>query len=132
MIYNKYKAKKVVVDGIKFDSKLESNIYIKLKEIKSKLLDFEYNLQPRFLLMDKFKLNNKTFRSVEYIADFEIISNGNSYIIDVKGMETPVFKIKAKLFAKKFGKEIICIKSLKRFEEWFFKMREEESKLKCL
>lgn len=90
---NKYGAKKVLIDGITFDSKAEAKFYIQLKENG---VDFE--LQPRFLLQDSFKKNGKHFRKIEYIADFKI---GNR-IIDIKGIETEAFKIKKKLFEYKY------------------------------
>lgn len=109
----KYKNKKVESNGIKFDSKLELNIY---KEIIDKGLKVE--LQPKYLLQEKFVLNGKAFRPIYYIADFKLFINNEEYIIDAKGMETQVFKIKAKMFAKIYQKEIIKIKSLKQFKEW--------------
>ena len=90
---NKYGAKKVLIDGITFDSKAEAKFYTQLKEN-----GVEFELQPRFLLQDSFKKNGKHFRKIEYIADFKL---GNR-IIDIKGMETEVFKIKKKLFEYKY------------------------------
>lgn len=112
----KYKNKKTEIDGIKFDSKLELNIY---KEIIERGLQVE--LQPKFLLQEKFMLNKKAFRPIYYIGDFKLIINDEEYIIDAKGMETQVFKIKAKMFAKIYKKEIVKIKSLKQFKEWLEK-----------
>lgn len=115
---NKYKNKKVEVYGHKFDSKLEKNIYLKLLELQ-KQHDFAFRLQPKYELESKFKLEGKCFRAIDYIADFEICINGKVYVIDAKGLETQVFQLKKKLFAKKYGKEIICVKSVKQFVEWF-------------
>lgn len=112
-MFNKYNNKKVIYKDIKFDSKLELNIY---KEIISRGLEFE--LQPKFLLQEKFVLNGKNYRPIHYIGDFKLSINGIEYIIDAKGMETQVFKIKSKMFAYCYKKEIIKIKSLKQFKEW--------------
>lgn len=90
---SKYKNKKIEYDGIIFDSQLECNYYRYLKEMK-----VEFELQPKFLLQEGFKKNGKTHRKIEYIGDFRI---GNT-VIDVKGMETPVFKLKRKLFEYKY------------------------------
>lgn len=57
-------------------------------------------LQPRFLLQDKFKKNGKTYRKIEYVADFKYIENGKKIVEDVKGMQTDVFKLKHKIFEK--------------------------------
>ena len=48
MGYNKYNNKKTIVDGIKFDSEMESHYYIYLKHLKEigGVVDFE--LQPTF------------------------------------------------------------------------------------
>ena len=57
-------------------------------------------LQPKFLLQDTFKKNGKTYRKIEYIADFQYIENGKTIVEDVKGMQTDVFKLKHKIFEK--------------------------------
>ena len=59
-------------------------------------------LQPRFLLQEGFKKNGKTYKKIEYIADFQYVENGKIIIEDVKGYETEVFKIKHKLFEYKY------------------------------
>lgn len=104
----------MLIDGIAFASKLEANVYLKCKELK-----IPHDLQPKFVLMDKFKLNGKVFRAIEYVADFAIHTKLKTYIVDTKGMETPVFKMKKKLYANRYQDEIICVKSVKQFEEWF-------------
>lgn len=67
---NKYKNKKVQVDMYVFDSIAESKRYkeLKLLEQVGKISNLE--LQPKFLLQDSFKKNGKTFRKIEYVADF--------------------------------------------------------------
>lgn len=111
--------KRVIVKGISFDSKLESHVYLKLLEFKRKY-DFEYRLQPRYILLDKFKNEGVHHRAITYRADFEIKINGQVYTIDTKGFETQVFKIKQKMFAHKYKKEIVCPKSVREFVEWFY------------
>lgn len=97
---NKYRNKKVIVDEKKFDSKREGNRYkeLKLLERAEKIKDLE--LQPRFLLQDSFKKNGRTFRKIEYVADFKYIENGKTIVEDVKGIQTDVFKLKHKIFEK--------------------------------
>lgn len=104
---SKYKNKKVVVDNILFDSKKEANYYTKLKILRDagKILDLE--LQKRFVLQQGFKLHGKTYRAITYIADFVYKdSDGQVHVVDTKGYRTEVYKIKKKLFMKKFGIEI--------------------------
>ena len=103
---SKYKNKKVVVDNILFDSKKEANYYTKLKILKDagKITDLE--LQKKFILQDKFTLNSKTYRAITYVADFVYKENGQVHVVDTKGYRTQVYKIKKKLFMKKYGIEI--------------------------
>ena len=95
---NKYGNKKVQIDCYVFDSVKESKRYkeLKLLERAGEITNLE--LQPRFLLQEGFKKNGKTFRKIEYIADFKYIENGKTIVEDVKGMQTDVFKLKHKLF----------------------------------
>lgn len=97
---NKYKNKKVILDDYVFDSIQESRRYKELKLLlrAGEISDLE--LQPRFLLQESFKKNGKTYRKIEYIADFKYIENGKTIVEDVKGMQTDVFKLKHKLFEK--------------------------------
>lgn len=100
---NKYGARKTVVDGITFDSKAEAKYYEHLKWLKQGKQIKDFSLQPRFELQEAFKKNDKTFRKIEYIADFEITKlDGTKEIIDIKGMETKEFAIKRKLYERKF------------------------------
>lgn len=97
---SKYNNKKVIVEDYVFDSIQESRRYkeLKLLERAGKIQNLE--LQPHFLLQDSFKKNGKTFRKIEYIADFKYIENGKTIVEDVKGIQTEVFKIKHKIFEK--------------------------------
>ena len=97
---NKYRNKKVIVDGEEFDSKKEGNRYKELKLLLKVGKISNLELQPRFLLQDGFKKNGRTFRKIEYIADFKYIENGKTIVEDVKGMQTDVFKLKHKIFEK--------------------------------
>lgn len=67
---NKYYNKPTVIDGIKFDSKKEAQHYMELKLLQRAGEISNLELQPRFLLQEGFKKNGKTYRKIEYIADF--------------------------------------------------------------
>lgn len=99
---SKYNNRKVQVDMYVFDSIAESKRYkeLALLEKAGKIQNLE--LQPHFLLQESFKKNGKTNRKIEYIADFKYIENGQVIVEDVKGKETEVFKLKRKLFEKKY------------------------------
>ena len=96
---SKYGAKKTTVDGIVFDSKAESIYYLQHKN------DKRMTMQEKFVLMDKFRLNGKLYREISYKVDFVFRNEANEIIkvVDVKGVLTTEFKIKAKLFANRYG-----------------------------
>lgn len=92
----KYGNKKITLYGIKFDSISESKFFLYLL---NKYNREEIILQPKYILQDKFIDNiGKKIRPITYLADFQI---GN-YVIDIKGFETQVFKLKEKLFRFKY------------------------------
>lgn len=103
---NKYKNKKVMIDNILFDSKKEANYYTYLKTLEraGKIKNLE--LQKKITLQGSFKLNGKTIRAITYIADFVYEDDKGVHVVDTKGYRTEVYKIKKKLFAKKYGIEI--------------------------
>ena len=105
--WSKYKNKKVVVDNILFDSKKEANYYTKLKILRDAGKISGLRLQEKFILQPSFKLNGKTYRAITYVADFVYKdSQGQVHVVDTKGYRTEVYKIKKKLFMKKYGIEI--------------------------
>ena len=67
---NKYKNKKITIDGHEFPSKKEGNRYLELKLLQRAGEIRNLELQPRFLLQESFKKNGKTYRKIEYVADF--------------------------------------------------------------
>ena len=100
---NKYRNKKVVIDGIKFDSQAEGIRYKELRLLERAGLIKDIKLQTSFELQPSFKKNGKTIREITYRSDFDYITKDGRHIIeDVKGMETPEFKIKKKLFEYKY------------------------------
>ena len=99
---NKYKNKKTQVDMYVFDSAKEAQRYRELKLLEKAGEISNLELQPRFLLQDSFKKNGRTYRKVEYVADFQYVENGKTIVEDVKGIQTDVFKLKHKIFEKTY------------------------------
>lgn len=100
---HKYWAKKVEIDWIKFDSKIEWEYYNHLKLMKQKGEVKDFTTQPKYELQPKFTKNGKKFMAMNYVADFEVIfPNGNRHVIDIKGMPTEGAKLKRKLFEYKY------------------------------
>ena len=115
----KYNAKKKVIDGIKFDSIAESQYYLHLKEQAEKGHIKAFSLQPSFTLQESFKKDGRAYREIKYVADFEVIHNDESIeVVDVKGMMTPDFKIKMKLFQNKYPYRLSLMKHVKKFGGW--------------
>jgi hypothetical protein len=107
---NKYGAKKAEIDGIKFDSKAESQYYLLLLEKKERgeIIDFE--LQPKFELLPAFESRGKKFQAITYTADFKIIHlDGSIEIVDIKGFEPRDFPIRKKLFCYKYPDLVLTV-----------------------
>lgn len=67
---NKYGNRKVVIDGIKFDSQKEGNRYCELKLLQRAGEISNLQLQPKFVLQEGFKKKGKTYQAITYYADF--------------------------------------------------------------
>ena len=109
MIKNKYNAKKVVYEDLTFDSKMELNIYKRLKELEKDNIIYNLDRQVKFELIPK----NDKYRACSYIADFVFDTKDKHFIIDVKGVVLDVFRLKQKIFYDKYKEEIKVVKSLK-------------------
>ncbi len=108
---SKYKSKKVVYDGMTFDSKKEMNRYIELRILENAGYIKELKRQVKIELVPTFRLNGKTYRSISYYADFMYYDaeEDKTVVEDVKSRITkqlPVYKIKKKLLAYFKGIEI--------------------------
>ena len=112
---HKYNAKSVIIDGLKFSSQLEARFYRYFQDNNIPILE----TQPRFLLQEAFKHDGQTIRKIEYVCDFLIEYAGYRFYIEAKGMETEAYKLKRKLWLKRYGHEkyLIVAKSLKSLEE---------------
>lgn len=114
---SKYGARKTVVDGITFDSKKEANRYRELKlleragkicclrlQVPFELIPAQYEETGEVYTKGKNKGKLKRGKCIEkavnYIADFVYYNSDGTVrtVEDVKGMRTPVYIIKRKLF----------------------------------
>lgn len=98
----KYRNKKTQVDMYVFDSVLEARRYKQLALLERAGEIKNLKLQVPFLLQESFRKNGKTYRKIEYIADFVYEEKGQIIVEDTKGIKTDVFKIKQKLFEYKY------------------------------
>ncbi|HBF0311310.1 TPA: DUF1064 domain-containing protein [Clostridioides difficile] len=114
---SKYNNKKIIIDGIKFDSKDESEYYLYLKEKKENGEIKDFGLQQKFELQPKFKKDGKNYRAITYTVDFAIYKwDGEVVYIDVKGYSTQQGELRKKLFDYKYqDKKLIWIAKSKKY-----------------
>jgi hypothetical protein len=122
--------KKTVVDGITFDSKMESQYYEYLKELKAKGIVKDFTLQPEFILQDKFMIVdgqtifgdnpdfNKikrqtkapTVQAIKYVSDFDVnYADGHNEVVDPKGVATADFELKRKMFMCRYPERTLKV-----------------------
>lgn len=99
MPYFKYHAKKIEVDGMKFDSKKEYNYYLYLLKEQHEGRILTFHRQVPFELLPRQEYNGRfAEHPLRYVADFVVTYlNGSIEVIDVKGYKTPEYRIKRKL-----------------------------------
>ena len=89
---SKYNATRVCIDGRWYMSKREAEVAMDFQlKLKAGIITaLEY--QPVYVLIPKPN-------QIKYIGDFLVTyPDGRTEVIDVKGVETAVFKMKAKMF----------------------------------
>lgn len=94
-IANKYRAIATVVDGVRFDSKAEARRWVELQQLQAAGQIRKLRRQVRYEL----PVNDQVV--AKYVADFVYQRAMGDYwqevVEDVKGIETPMFRLKAKL-----------------------------------
>ena len=100
---SKYKNIKVKLDGITFDSKKEAVHYAYLKSLEKRGIITDLKLQTKL----DFKIDGK--KIFTYKPDFEYNDEFGHHIVDVKGVQTPVFKLKKKLIEAQYKIKIEII-----------------------
>lgn len=100
----KFRNKKTVIDGIRFDSKLEARRYIELQMLEKAGEISDLLIQPEYVLQPLFRKNGKTYRKIVYRADFSYYDKrqGKYIVEDTKGFQTDVYRLKKKLFEYRY------------------------------
>lgn len=101
---NKYRNKRTEIDGIAFPSKKEARRYAELKILLKAKKILHLELQPEY----EFPIKYDSGRHIKYRADFRYIDCESAKVIieDVKGMKTPVYKIKKAMMRYFHGIEV--------------------------
>jgi len=103
-----------------FDSKREYRRYNELVLLEKANLISELKLQVPFELLEGFTLHNhyecnkqksNKVRPITYIADFVYLENGFYVVEDSKGALTETYKLKRKLFLKKYGEYFVFLET---------------------
>lgn len=119
---HKYHAKPTTINEIRFASKAEGEYYQyllmlqKAGEVESFTLQPKYELQPAYVDIDGRKV-----RPIHYVADFLVrYPDGSEKVIDVKGVKTPEFRLKQKMFGRVFPFDrLVCVSKRKGvWVEW--------------
>ena len=108
---HKYGARRTVVEGITFHSKAEALRYQELRLLEKAGEIRELELQPAYPILVKDRSGRAVLITV-YLADFRYREgrDGVLRVEDVKGMISPIYKIKKKLVETLYGIEIREIK----------------------
>jgi len=101
MRYSKYRAVPTTVDGIRFASKKEARRYQELKILE------QAGHIDHLVLQEHFRIEVNGVHICDYRADFSYLEPGCVAVVeDVKGMITPMFKLKQKLMRAVWGIDI--------------------------
>jgi len=123
---SKYRNRKVVIDGISFDSKKEGEVYVQLKMLEKAGAIKDLELQPKYTFPCprgdrvlrypsvpnvRAKRGFVLGRPITYRADFKFteVESGDVRVIDVKGFDTPISRLKRGLVLGFHGIEVECV-----------------------
>lgn len=134
---NKYYAKKATWGTETFDSIAERDYYLILLSRLQKGEILSLRRQPKYVLLEGFTKQGKTYRPIVYTADFEVTHrNGCVEVIDVKSTvtETEAFSIRLRLFEAKYPElRLVRIRNVPKFGGWitheeYLRKKKEERK----
>ena len=95
---NKYGNRKVIHDGIEFDSMKEAYRYAELKLMQRAGVISDLQLQVPFELIPAQRKDGKVVeRAVNYVADFVYKQDGQTVVEDTKGYKTSEYIMKRKM-----------------------------------
>jgi hypothetical protein len=105
VIGNKYHARKIIINGQKYDSQKEAKRGEELKMLQNSGHISGLKFQVPFVLQDAFRHDGKTERAIIYVADAVYFEEGKYVVEDTKSSMTrklPVFQMKRKMLLKRY------------------------------
>lgn len=100
---NKYKNQVTYIDGKRFASRKEAMHFVYLRSLQDKGVINNLQLQTSLV----FTIDGK--KIFTYKPDFEYDDDFGHHIVDVKGVQTDVFKLKKKIIEAQFNCKIEII-----------------------
>lgn len=114
---SKYLAKKVTIDGHKFDSRAEADYYMLFKQQGT-----EFKLHERFEILPKLHIFGKTYSKRVYTPDFTVYEHDKLVeAIDVKGYKiTADASLRMRAFIAKYEVPVYIVRRKNGFEKELF------------
>jgi hypothetical protein len=99
---SKYRARRTIIEGHRFDSHAEAMRYCQLKLMQEGGAITDLACQTPFTLQDGFIHQGKRIMAITYYSDFTYREGGHLVAEDVKGVRTQVYLIKRKMLLKRY------------------------------
>jgi hypothetical protein len=102
---HKFNAVRTEIDGHTFASKAEAKRYAELKLLEKAGKIGHLSLQPRYMLLVWDCEKKQDVQVGHYVADFSYwdMSEGKTVVEDVKGVKTPIYRLKKKMVEHRYG-----------------------------
>ena len=111
---SKYRAIPTTIDGIRFASRAEGRRYQELRMLIKAGQITDLVLQPAFVLHVVNPATGEITVIGRYLADFQYDTPQGRVVEDVKGMLTPVYRLKKKHVEAEYGIQITEIRKVSR------------------
>lgn len=108
---NKYRAKKVTIDGYIFDSQLEARRYGELKILKKAGKIWDLVVHPAFPIFVRGVLICNVELDFQYREVTECLLP--PIYEDCKGYDTPLSRLKRKLFEAQYGVKVELVRKMR-------------------
>jgi hypothetical protein len=124
----KIKSKKIVIDGMEFDSLLEGRCYVALRDAGIK-----FEVQKEFPIIPSFKYCGKAIRPMRWTADYYLPDL--NIVCEAKGLPNESFPLRLKMFMWRYSlekgggePEVFLVKNSKEIGDFINYVKEKMSK----